>query len=226
MISVVTLTYKRRHILEEAIQSFLNQDFKGDSEMLVVNDSPDVEYVFNHPKVRIINCKTRFSSIGKKLQYAFQQAKGDYLYRLDDDDLLTPWALSIVNQYIEENPGKDIYRCAHHYLFTNNEFVDISSSINNGNCYSKEFINRIEFPEVSGSEDNTITFWREANIFNGNLKKYSMIYRWGMGTYHISGMGNYDNNEYVLSRTDQLCEKEEGVIELIPHFKNDYYKYL
>lgn len=226
MISVVTLTYKRKHILEEAIQSYLNQDYEGESEMLVINDSPDVQYVFDHPKVRIINSPTRFSSIGKKLQYGFQQAKGDYLYRLDDDDLLSPWALSIVNEYITENPGKDIYRCAHHYFFSNNEFASISSSINNGNCYSKDFINKIEFPETSGNEDNTITFWRDANIYNGDKGRYSMLYRWGMYTYHISGMGNYEDNDYVLSRTDQLCEKEEGVIELNPHFKNDYYKYL
>jgi glycosyltransferase involved in cell wall biosynthesis len=226
MISVITLTYKRKNILEEAIQSYLSQDFKEESEMIVLNDCPDVEYVFNHPKIKIINCKTRFSSIGKKLEYAFHQASGDYLYRLDDDDLLTPWALSIVNQYIKENPDKDIYRCAHHYLFTNNNFVSISSSINNGNCYSKKFINNIEFPDVSGSEDNIITFWKNANIFTGDLGKYSMIYRWGMGVYHISGMGNYENNQYILSRTDELCENEKGIIELFPHFKNDYYKYL
>jgi glycosyltransferase involved in cell wall biosynthesis len=226
MISVVTLTYKRKHLLEEAIQSYLNQDYEGESEMIIVNDSPHVKYIFDHPRVKIINCESRFSSIGKKLEFAFKNANGNYLYRLDDDDLLSPWALSIVDEYIKENPGKDIYRCAHHYFFTNNQYTSISDSINNGNCYSKDFINKIEFPEVSGSEDNIITFWRYANIYNGNKGKYSMIYRWGMETYHISGMGNYEDNQYILSKTDQLCENEEGVIELNPHFKNDYYKYL
>jgi len=226
MISIVTLTYKRKNLLEEAIQSYLNQDYQGDSEMVIVNDSPDVNYIFDHPKIKIINCKYRFSSIGKKLEYAFKNANGNYLYRLDDDDLLTPWAISIVNEYITENPNKDIYRCANHYFFTNNKFTSISSSINNGNCYSKNFINKIEFPEVSGNEDNTITFWRGASIYNGDKGKYSMIYRWGMETYHISGMGNYENNDYILSKTDELCEKESGTIKLNPHFNNDYYKYL
>jgi glycosyltransferase involved in cell wall biosynthesis len=226
MISVVTLTYKRKHILEEAIQSYLNQDFIGESEMLIVNDSPDVEYIFNHPNIRIINHATRFNSIGKKLEFAFNKANGDYLYRLDDDDLLTPWGLSIVNEYIIENPNKDIYRCAHHYLFTNNNFTCISGSVNNGNCYSKKFINKIGIPDVSGNEDYEITFLRSANTFTGNKGKYSMIYRWGMQTYHISGMGNYHDNDYILSTTDSLCSKETGIIELNPHFKNDYYKYL
>lgn len=226
MISVVTLTYKRKEILEEALYSYLSQDYEGDSEMLIINDCPNVKYVFNHLKVRIINSDTRFESVGKKLQYGFSQAFGDHFYRLDDDDLLTPWALSLVSSYIEDNPGMDIYRCHHHYMFTNNEFTAKSSSINNGNCYSKNFINSIEFPNVSGSEDNIITFHKNAKIYNGDKGRYSMIYRWGMGTYHISGMGNYDDNQYVLSRTDELSKEESGVIELNPHFKNEYYKYL
>lgn len=226
MISVITLTYRRSNILEEAIFSYLSQDYTGESEMIIVNDHTEVKYIFNHPKVRIINCDSRFPSIGKKLQYAFSQAKGDYLYRLDDDDLMTPWALSLVSEYIKENPNLDIYRCQHHYLFTNNEFVRKSDSINNGNCYSKNFINSIEFPNVSGNEDNIITFHKKARIYVGDKGKYSMIYRWGMGTYHISGMGNYEDNSYILSRTDQLSGEESGIIELNPHFKNEYYKYL
>ena len=62
MISVLTLTYQRHHILEEAIESFLRQDFSGESEMVIINDSPIVEYVFEHPKIRIINLKERFPS--------------------------------------------------------------------------------------------------------------------------------------------------------------------
>jgi glycosyltransferase involved in cell wall biosynthesis len=226
MISVVTLTYKRKHILEEAIQSYLNQDYTGESEMVIINDCSDVEYIFDHPNIRIINCRERFPSIGKKLEFGFKQTLGNYVYRLDDDDLLTPWALSIVNQYIKQNPDNDIYRCAHHYFFVNNNFDNLSSSINNGNCYSKEFINRIEFPNTSGNEDDKITFWNNAKIYNGDVGKYSMIYRWGMSTYHISGMGNYENNEHILSKTDSYCEDENGIITLNPHFKNDYYKYL
>ena len=69
MISVLTLTYQRHHLLEEAIYSFLSQDYKEECEMVVLNDSPDVEYVFDHPNIKIINHPTRFSSIGKKLEY-------------------------------------------------------------------------------------------------------------------------------------------------------------
>lgn len=226
MISVLTLTYQRHYILEEAIQSFLSQDYKEESEMVIINDSPDVKYYFDHEKIKIINLNSRFPSIGKKLEFGFSQCKGNYLYRLDDDDLLTPWGLSLVSSYINEYPDQDIYRCQHHYLFTNNQFTAISDSINNGNCYTKNFIEKIEFPDVSGSEDNIITFDKDAKICTLDKGKYSMIYRWGMSTYHISGMGNYEDNNYILSRTDELIKKESGEIILNPHFKTDYYSIL
>ena len=227
MISVLTLTYQRHHILEEDIQSLLIQDWEGESEMVVLNDSPVVKYVFNHPKVRIINCDTRFSSIGKKLEYGFAQCKGDYIYRLDDDDLMASWALSLQAKYRELEPDKEIYRCQKHYFFCHNKYEGLSDNINNGNSYSKAYTERINYPDVSGPEDNNITFHQNASIYIGDLEHYSMIYRWGMGTFHISGMGVENPTEYILAKVDDSVNVlEEGIIPLTPHFKNDYYAQL
>ncbi len=224
MISVVTLTYRRHEFLEEAIHSYLMQDFDCESEMVVINDSPDVTYEIDSDKVRIINLDKRFSSIGKKLEYGMKQCKYDHVYRLDDDDLLATWGLSLTTKYILENPDFDIYRCYSHYFFSNNVFVDISGSINNGNCYSKKYIDRIDFPDVSVIEDGEITFGRDANIYTGNTGRYSMIYRWGMGTTHISGIGNNDS-QHVYDVVDSRTS-EKGHIKLRPHFNQDYYSQL
>lgn len=227
MISVLTLTYQRYHILEEAIQSFLLQDWDGESEMVVLNDSPLVKYEFDHPRVRIINSDTRFSSIGKKLEYGFAQCKGDYIYRLDDDDLMAPWALSLQAQYRAEKPDCEVYRCQKHYFFCHNKYEGLSDNINNGNCYSKAYTERITYPDVSGPEDNNITFHQNAIMHIGDTGRYSMIYRWGMGTFHISGMGVENPTEYILNKVDESVPKmEEGVIVLEPHFKEDYYSQL
>jgi len=224
MISVVTLTYRRYELLEEAIHSFLSQDFDCESEMIVVNDCPDVTYDIDDKRVKIFNVDKRFSSIGKKLEYGMKQCTYDYVYRLDDDDLLTPWGLSLSAKYILENPNYDIYRCYSHYLYSNNTFVDIAGSVNNGNCYSKAYIDRIEFPDVSVTEDIEITFGRDANIYTGNTGRYSMIYRWGMDTTHISGIGNNDS-QHVFDIVDSRTQ-EKGHIKLRPHFNADYYSQL
>ena len=224
MISVATLTYRRHQFLEEAIHSFLMQDFDCESEMVVVNDCPDVTYEIDNDRIRIINLDKRFSSIGKKLEYGMKQCKFDYVYRLDDDDLLTPWGLSLSAKYIFENPNYDIYRCSSHYLYTNNIYEGIGGSVNNGNCYTKEYINRIEFPDKSIGEDSDITFGCDSKIFTIRTDKPSMIYRWGMGTTHISGIGNFDS-EYVYSIVDSRST-EKGHIILRPHFNADYYSQL
>ncbi len=87
MISVVTLTYKRRHLLEEAIESFLQQN-QADCEMVIINDDVDVKYEYKDSRIRIFNLAKRYTSIREKLQLGFFLASNDYMFRLDDDDLL------------------------------------------------------------------------------------------------------------------------------------------
>ena len=223
MISVLTITYKRHHLLEEAIESFLRQN-APDCEMVVVNDNPEMDYVYEHENVRIINCKERFPSIASKLEWGYKQCKNDYIYRLDDDDLLAPWALENVKEDIVNHPGHEIYRSQGMYFFVNNKFQRKDSNINNGNVYTKAYLDRIEFPDKSGDEDMYITFRNNANIYESALK-HTMLYRWGMGTLHISGMG-IQPNEVVLAKADEMLDGTQGTISLNPHFKEDYYKQL
>lgn len=221
MISVLTLTYKRHHFLQECIQSFLEQDYTGDKEMVIVNDAYNVEYYYEHPQIRIYNLKDRFSSIGQKLKWGMEQCKGEYIYRLDDDDLLTPWGLSLVHSYIEENPDYDVYRCMGHYFYNNYKYEGKGNNVNNGNTYRKSFLQSIEWPDASFGEDTTITFYPNSKVYNGEKGRYSMIYRWGMGTTHVSGMGNIGNKR-ILDWVEKDL-KEDGVIHLQPHFTQDYY---
>lgn len=222
--SVLTLTYRRYEILQEAIKSFLDQDFDGECEMVIINDSPLTTYTTNENKIKIINCNTRFSSIGKKLEFGFSQCKYEYIYRLDDDDLLLPWSLTLMKDYIENNPGYDIYRSAKHYGFVHNIFTGIGGNVNNGNIFTKNFINRIGVRDTNFGEDN-MAF--DGNYLEQDLKKYTMIYRWGMNTYHISGIDNKTKDDDFFSIIDNhSSDKENGNINIVGKFINDvnYYK--
>lgn len=222
MISILTLTYKRHQFLEEAIHSYLVQQCDFPSEMVVINDNKDVEYVLDHPNVRIVNHKERFPSISAKLKWGMQQCKYDNIYRLDDDDLLAKDGLQKSCKYIIDNPGYDIYRSSGFYFFVNNEFHRWTSNINNGNIYTKQYIDRIEFPETSIGEDADITFHKGGTWWEPKYKDATMIYRWGMGTLHISGMG-VNSNSAILDYADEVLDNTKGVITLQPHFKHDYY---
>jgi glycosyltransferase involved in cell wall biosynthesis len=222
MISVLTITYKRHHLLEEAIQSFLAQEHAPECEMVIINDNAEVDYVFDHPRVRIINHKERFPSISSKLEWGYKQCKHDLIYRLDDDDLLAPWALHNVIVDSQTNPGYEIYRSKGMYFFVNNKYEGENSNINNGNVYTKAYLDRIKFPDKSGDEDADITYHHGGRIYESKLK-HTMLYRWGMGTFHISGMGTVANDK-ILAEADRVLDNTTGEIQLNPHFKNDYYE--
>lgn len=225
MISVLTLTYKRHHLLEEAIMSFLSQDLKEDFEMVVINDNPDVDYIFeNNENVKIINHKQRFPSISEKMEWGYKQCKHDFIYRLDDDDLLAPWAMRNVKQDIQENPGYDIYRSTGMHFFVENIYQGEGGSINNGNVYARHYLDRIVWPNTSIGEDAEITYGRGGKMYESKLN-HTMCYRWGMATLHISGMGNQPN-EIVLTQADNVLDNTKGVIHLQPKFLNDYYSQL
>jgi glycosyltransferase involved in cell wall biosynthesis len=222
MISVLTLTYKRPHLLEEAIESFLRQRLDLDVEMVVINDNPEVDYVFEHPNVRIINHKIRFPSVSAKIEWGYKQCKYDFIYRLDDDDLLMSWALEHVIADVNTHSGYEIYRSKGMFFLMNNKYEGKKSNINNGNVYTKAYLDRIKFPHKSGDEDVEITFGNHAKIYESTLED-TMIYRWGMNTLHISGLG-VQPSEVVLAQADRVLDNTKGVVHLKPHFLHDYYE--
>lgn len=196
--------------------------------MVVINDSADVEYTIDHSKVRVINLGSRFESIAEKIRYGYQQCKYDHVYRLDDDDLLAPWALRNTAEDIEANPGYEIYRSNGHYFFLDNRYLSTADNINNGNVYSKKYLDRIPFPRKSIGEDVDITLNHGAKIFTSSRAQKTMIYRWGMNTYHISGWGETPP-DIINSNVDNLISrntkegKSFGIIKLSPAFKEDYF---
>lgn len=218
MISVLTLTYKRHHILEEAIQSFINQG-RDDCEMVVINDAKDVSYTIDSSNITIYNVRERFPSVSRKLEWGFSKCNNEFIYRLDDDDLLYKDALSESIKAINSTPRCEIYRSKGNYFFVNNKYKGRESNVNNGNIYTKKYLDRINIEDWSVNEDVKITFGNNADICTFDYR--TMIYRWGMGTYHISGMGTL-NSEEVFTKTDRLVS-ESGEIHLQPKFLHDYY---
>ena len=69
-VSCFCLTYGRPELLEEAIFSFLQQDYAGPKEMIVLNDYADQVLTFDHPEVQVVNVPRRFRTLGEKMNAA------------------------------------------------------------------------------------------------------------------------------------------------------------
>lgn len=95
-ISCYCLTYRTTELLEEAIFSFLQQDYAGEKELVILNDEPEQELVFIHPQVKVYNMKSRCSDIVKKYNHAVSLCTGDVCVPWDDDDICLPHRLSTI----------------------------------------------------------------------------------------------------------------------------------
>ena len=75
-ISCKCITYGRVNFLEESLYSFLNQDYPGKKELIIVNDYPLQTLVFEHPDVKIYNLDYTFNTIGENgLQLSVRPSK-------------------------------------------------------------------------------------------------------------------------------------------------------
>lgn len=89
-ISCRCITYGRVDFLEELLYSYINQEYDGWSELVIVNDYPLQKLHFDHPNVRIYNLDKTFPIIGEKENFITNLCKGDLIAVFDDDDVALP----------------------------------------------------------------------------------------------------------------------------------------
>ena len=107
-ISVIMSVYNTpKEYIKEAIESILNQTYR-DFEFLIINDHSNEEttnylYTFNDPRILIINNDTNLG-LTKSLNKALKIAKGDYIARMDSDDIAYPNRFEKQLDYIKKHP--------------------------------------------------------------------------------------------------------------------------
>ena len=80
-------TFAREELLEEAIQSFLIQDYPGEKELVILNDYEEQELVFKHPEVKIYNIQWRIPHLSKKTYEVIGLCNYEYLASWASDDI-------------------------------------------------------------------------------------------------------------------------------------------
>jgi len=115
-VSVIMSVYNGERYLREAIESILDQTMK-DFEFIIVNDgSTDKtskileEYSRKDRRIKIIN---NMKNIGltKSLNIALKVAKGDYIARMDADDLSLPERLEMQMNFLIKNRNVGVVCC-------------------------------------------------------------------------------------------------------------------
>lgn len=236
-ISCMCLTYGRPRVLEEAIESFLRQDYKGEKELLVLNDLADQTLIFNHPQVHIVNIKRRFKTVGEKRNAAAALCYYDWLAVWDDDDIYLPHRLSYSMNMMEET--KRYFKPSKALVLNDGKLSGPKSNL----YYSSGIWHRSLFDQVrghahmgSGQDMEIETKFQEIvpkkNYDAIKPEEIYYLYRWsGTGSFHLSGFGR-DTEKKKKPGNEQVADyiadqKKKGLVEtgdiiLNPNWKVDY----
>ncbi|MBS1732379.1 MAG: glycosyltransferase [Bacteroidetes bacterium] len=114
VISVIMGVYNAETFLEEAIKSILNQSFR-DFEFIIVNDASTDNSVaiinrFNDDRIRVINNESNIG-LTRSLNKAIRQARGEFIARMDADDISFPDRFHEQVNFLKGHPAVALCGC-------------------------------------------------------------------------------------------------------------------
>lgn len=223
-------TYGKSKLLEEAIYSFLNQDYDGEKELVILNDLVDQTLIFDHPQVKIINSKQRIYPLGKKFNECLSYCSGEYIFVWDDDDIYFPWKIS----FSINNINKDgIFHTNQGFFEETNKNLSISKNLFHSNlCMHKNIWEKNNYIESDLIALDVFLF-NKINYLYKNISKIISdedifyIYRWASTSNYHGSFFKENVSLNVAKYVDQkILNKTEpvGNIVLNPQWKNDYFQ--
>ena len=106
-VSVLMPVFNSSGYLSEALQSILRQTF-ADFEFIIINDgstddSADIINKFSDPRIRLMHNGTNLGVV-ESLNRGLVMARGEYVARMDADDLSRPTRLAKQVAFLDNNP--------------------------------------------------------------------------------------------------------------------------
>ena len=130
-ISVIMPLYNAEKFLEQSIKSVLSQTFK-DFELILVDDcSTDgtlaVAESFDDARIKILRNKKNLGMPGSTRNVGLNAAQGEYVYFMDDDDVLLERGLEVLVDAAEKNSA-DVVSTTKWYISKKYEIVGTSNT--------------------------------------------------------------------------------------------------
>ena len=217
-VSIILPAYNSDAFFQSSLDSLLNQSF-SDFECLIIegastDKTPDMiqQAVDNDPRVFHINT-TKNISLPSALNAGLAAAKGDYIARMDADDISEPTRLEKQLQFITEkkldligsygtvidNKGTPIERLS---LPQEDSAIKVGLSSNSQfihpSLFFKSTLKHIPYPECPNEDYLWICKLMSLNIKFGNIPEYLIQYR--RHDSNRSQYGKYRHYSHAMSR--------------------------
>ena len=217
-VSVITPTYNRRKFIPIAIQCLLEQTYRKDRmEWIVLDDGSDsVEDIFKEhahklPMLRYIRETTKMT-IGAKRNRLNQEAKGDIIVAMDDDDYYPPERVAHVVRKFQQNPGIQLAGASEIYMY----YTDIKTIYKLGPYHRNHATNgtmawRRSYA-LEHAYDETVTHAEEKSFLDQYVnpmiqldpRKVMLVFAHAENTYNNVAMREQENNPFVKKTTMKM----------------------
>jgi hypothetical protein len=239
-ISCYCATYGRpKELIENSIQCFLDQDYTGPKELVILNDCQYQKYFLDHPEVRIVNLSEKIQLLGVKFNETIKLCKYDLLATWEDDDIFLKHRLSYCVNRLKNDKVFHTYNCL---IEKKPQIIQPYYAY----CHSTHLIDKNLFYEISGYDEldighidiklmNKITkkvgYYTQQIV---NIQDRFYIYRWNTsGSYHASAVSGQNSQKSLSVRVEQDVKTkidkgliQSGNIYLKPKLSYDFYNYL
>ncbi len=125
LISVVMSVYNGERYLSEAIDSILSQTFT-DFEFIIIDDGStdtSAEIVHSYEDERVSLIRQKNTGLAAALNKGIELAKGEYIARMDADDVSLPERLEVQVDYLKRHPDVIALGSAADCMDENGNFV-------------------------------------------------------------------------------------------------------
>lgn len=217
-VSILTPTYNRRKFIPIIIKCLLEQTYpKNRMEWLVLDDGSDsVEDIFKAhakdlPMLRYIREENKLT-IGAKRNRLNQEAKGDILVAIDDDDYYPPERVAHVVRKFQQNPTFQLAGSSEVYMY----YTDIKTVYKLGPYHANHATNgtmawRRSYA-LSHAYDETVSHAEERSFLDGyknpmiqlDPRKVMLVFAHADNTYNKTALREQENNPFVKKTTMKM----------------------
>lgn len=227
-ISVIMPVYNCSRYLEEALASLLIQTFR-DFEVLAINDGSTDDslkilekFAKCDKRIRIINQDN--SGIVKVLNRGINEAKAEYIARMDGDDICFPNRFMDQIKLLDEHPEVVLAAGNFEVINENSEFLYKEFVIPNNGCIQRAFYLRnaiahgsvmfrkpvVEklggYSEKFGPTED-MELWMRLLDEGDFVSTDSFIYKWRVNTQGLTSQNNKLSRAYSQSHLTRRWEK-------------------